>query len=183
MPIRVKILFGEHRFSEVVAKLKRVDTPGTLAKINLQPFEKKALLFLQRIFPVSKKGSTNQKEFGMHLVEGWRVNRILLATTLGFQIDHVLRGNRHASKILDALDIGTNAWNYVASRTLHFIDRRGRGRTGKPNWVSVRAGDSIHHQAHGGTFYRQRTFNYINEILLPQIRDKVSEVVAKEVNG
>lgn len=179
MPIRVKFTFDEHRYSEIVAGLRRVDTPGVLRKIDLAPYQKKALLFLRRVFPYSgAKGSTNQLEFKAHLIDGWRVNRIIMATTVGFSLDHVLRGNRRANRVLDVLDRGSSAWTFITNKTLRFRDNRV-----KKAWVTMSAGAAIHHRDHPGSEYREKTFTFINEVLLPQIRKEVTRVIRKEVNG
>ncbi len=181
MPYRLKIKFGEARFSEVIASLRRVNSEAVLDGVDLTPTANKALRFLKSIFPRSTRGDgsrskSNQAEFGMHLGDGWNVNPIQMAVTRGFDIVHKLSFNERARTVLQSLDTGSKAYSFFTLKPLTFKDKR----SGAKGETTVAAGEEIHKGARRGVYYTNRTMIYIQRELIPRVTTQVNKAIERE---
>ncbi len=187
MAVNLKIRVDEKKLDDQIFRLKKVYSEETIEKSSkaILPFQQRALAYLKLLFPDSRKGShsiSDVAEFGKHLVEGWKATPILQATTIGFIIENVL-GNRdrHASRILDALDLGSGVNRLLPSLEdrviLLFPGNRGSGgfRTlARKMWVRP---------ARPGYHYKDATYAYIANTLLPQMGAKIRKVATDVING
>lgn len=170
----------KRRIDKLVEDLEYVSRNSFVRSLPLAEYREQALAYLKRQFPVSQNGSTNQIEFGYHLVEGWKSELVQSVTGVGFRIYHKGENIPRLALILRALDQGSRPFSYVAKDDFTFWGRyvNARGKLGrKQGWVTITEGRTVARGAREGSAYAEKTSDYIEDVLLPRMRDMVRERV------
>lgn len=197
MNLTVKTSVNGARIDELIRGLRRFNTTGVMRKVHLNDYAEQALDFLRSVFPRSS-GSSNQEEFGMHLVEGWFTRVRHTPATLGFEIAHSLFNNRRGRTVLNVLETGHRPFTWVTKDNVRFVgvfDKiarvRGKGKgsgrkvgrkLGKVSrWVHLPEGTEIHRGARAGSHSESRTKVFIYDVLIPRMRADIERAYAKEL--
>jgi hypothetical protein len=178
MPVNVKISIDGVRLQKAIRGLTKASEAAVLTQVDFTPFERKALRFLKAVFPRSRKEAP--QEFGEHLREGFQARAITVssgffsfmsgASSAGFELYHRLDNNPRARVVLDSVDEGTRSWDYFPTYQHVFPDRRSAfKRSKKGPFTTAVPGFFMHHKRVFGVRFRQKTYDYIRTVLMPDI--------------
>ncbi len=176
MIVNARIGINQNRVARIISNLKRAQTPAVLAKFDSLTYGRKAVAHLKLIFPQSGKPS---QEYGHPLRGGWSV-RAIPGKGVGFDIYHRASNSSKVRKILALLDVGTIAHTFTVRAKQVFFGRRISGTEG---FVTLRAGRQIFMPAHAPLDYTGRTYRYILDVLLPEMKVDINALAKTEIEA
>ncbi len=185
LTITAKLKPDSRRIDRLVEDLQYVNSQSFVRSLPLASFRERALNFLKKHFPVSKQGSSNQNEFGYHLVEGWKSKLVSSVTGVGFELYHMGEGNSRILTILNSLNTGSKAFSYTAKDDFVFWGkyRTLKGKlTKREGWISIVEGRTVNRSEREGVEFEQDTYDYITMTLLPEMREMVRDRVASRLD-
>lgn len=191
MDIKVSFKPDKRRLDQLVEALRFHSSATTnqkqafLQSLKLSSYSRRALEFLQRVFPKSKASTSSVNEFGAHLSAGWKSKVYATLSRIGIQVYHKDEKNRRVRLVLKSLDRGHRAFSYVARDSFVFFGKYAGARSGlvtarsRKGWVTVAEGQVINRGARSGIEYSSRTHNYITNVLVPEMKAEVREKIRR----
>jgi hypothetical protein len=152
--------------------------------VQLSDFQERALEYIQSITPVGKNtdyyeslGVKAPTRAQMALRDSWRVKRVTTDKAVGFEITSLLErsGKRGWAKLL-SIEYGNQPGFYIAKRAFNFYSTEYR------RWVHIQAGEKVNRPSREGLHLTQKTSEYIQSVLLPEIKSKVSSIVRSRMD-
>lgn len=177
MLVNLRVGIDERQINRILTNLKKASVPDNLLTLSsLQAYADVALANLKDNFPKSANGSNSLDEFGHPLFEGWEVNIERTSDSVGFSLQYPeAEENERLRTVLDSLNLGSRAYTYVAQDDFAFLDTRGKGEDGKFPWTFIHEGQTVSHSARAGLEYIDKTYAFIAEELMPQIRAEIRQ--------
>ncbi len=173
--IEIKVTLGRSALARAISGLNKIERGELLQASDAEESASRAVSFLKRIYPRSKtpKGPS-------HLGDGWKADVQIKDKTISFIIKHRLENNKKSRFILNQLENGTPAYSYVMKNQARFkqmVQRRNllgqftKGKKGQ--WTRLVVGREIHQPAREGGHYLDKTREYVDNVLLFNLKARV----------
>lgn len=186
--ISIKVVESATTGSKLAVIRRKLDYETNRAffrTIQLSDFQQRALDYLRSITPTGKATSYYESlgvkapsRSQMALKDSWRVKRVTTESYIGFEITSLLEraGKRGRAKLF-SIEYGRSSGSYVAERNFSFFS------TQRGSWTYIEKGRKVAIDAREGKRLTKKTSDYISEVLLPEVRAKVSSTVRSRFEG
>lgn len=181
--LKVTVKPDERRIAKLVKDLGYVSSETFTRSLPLRQYREQALDYLKDLFPTSTKSKSNTNEFGDHLVRGWKTEYIHTKTGVGFRLFHAQENNSRVQTVLKSLDKGSQFFTYDAEEEFRFFGRYAskKGKHAANGWITIAEGRTVIRGPRKGLNYAEKTSEYIQLVLLPQMRAMVQERVRSRI--
>jgi hypothetical protein len=170
--VNVKATINKRRIDQILTNLKASATVRTLYGVKLQWYADKALGVLRRCFPGPNKQNHSVAEFGGHLSAGWFADASWnLSSGAVIALKNRFARKDRAKMVLQKLDFGSGAFSYIAPKYAEFEGELGDGRG------HIAFGEEVERSARAGLHYTDKTYAYINSVLLPMLRKRIAKEI------
>jgi len=176
--INFRVDIDQRRISRIITNIRNVRSRSFLEKIDLDKAARRALRTLKAHFPHDRGYS--RREFGIPLNRGWQVATLVSSNSIGFTLQNILDTNPRARTVLDSLDQGNRAYDYIVTNLIRFKDNRPNTKT---PWVTLVPGRVVHHHARAGSYYVDKTYSFIVATLIPQLREEIQRKAKRLVES
>jgi hypothetical protein len=177
MIVNLKASIDEKRIARIVTNVKKATRPSVLEDIGLSRFAAQALKEFKSHFPESgDPTSSSVREFGEHLIQGWRSEAKFAEFSATLRIYHTKANLTRMQTILESLDTGSKEHTVVPDRDIKFPDKRGT----KP-WSHLVEGKPVIYPERKGVGYSSKTFDYINSVMVPELKARINKKLKKSI--
>jgi hypothetical protein len=185
MPVSIKVVsVNPSRLAKVRRELRYLTSEDFFRTIPLKDFQDRVQEYLKLMSPVGDESKRqflasagyrvmSARDARMAFSEGWRVKRQNMRGSIRFEVSHLLesKGKKGRAKFA-AVEYGSKASTWIASRRFRFKGDR---------WAHITPGRKIEHAATQGANAMEKTSEYIQNVLLPLISDKVNQTIRRRL--
>jgi len=181
--IEIKVInLQGSRLNKIRDALGYLSSPDFLRTLPLADFIKDVSSYMERISPHRRRRQfTSGQPKLPHFANNWVVkrstdgNRVFL--TLDNKLNFLNFGGRAGIAKFAAIETGSTSSTWTAKRTFRF-----KYGPGKKQWAVVGEGSDWEHAASPAANVLPRTSDYIQDVLMPKIRQRVGETIERRMS-
>jgi hypothetical protein len=164
---------GPKKLTALASELKYLSGTTFVQSLPTKTFKDKALAYLTDLFPVSS-ASGRRFNSGQHLLTGWHALTKQTASGIAVELVHEREKEPYIRKLLGIIDKGYPSYVWTVKEDFRFQGQYSYGpRAGQKGWVTLEEGRSIQQPARQGVGYIDKTTDYIETVLIPELRELV----------